>query len=145
MQFTRNDRALGRVNGQQAEITAIDPSTRSATVRLARGKVETLKLDDPRNQHIAHSYVATAFAAQGRTAERTFIHAESAATHLIDQKSFYVGLSRAKETTALYTDDRAKLAAAIAERTGEKQSALIPAANVTTSKTIAVAFKGFGL
>ncbi|MCF3948690.1 conjugative transfer relaxase/helicase family protein [Acidiphilium iwatense] len=124
MQFTRNDRALGRVNGQQGEITAIDPSTRSATVQLARGKVETLKLDDPRNQHIAHSYVATAFAAQGRTAERTFIHAESAATHLIDQKSFYVGLSRAKETTALYTDDRAKLVAAIQERSGVKQTAL---------------------
>ena len=124
VQFTRNDRALGRINGQQAEITAVDPSTRSATVRLARGKVETLKLDDPRNQHIAHSYVATAFAAQGRTAERTFIHAESAATNLLDQKSFYVGLSRAKETTDLYTDDRAKLVTAIQERSGVKQTAL---------------------
>jgi conjugative relaxase-like TrwC/TraI family protein len=124
MQFTRNDRALGRVNGQQAEIIAIDPNTRSATVRLARGKVETLKLDDPRNQHIAHSYVATAFAAQGRTAERTFIHAESTATHLIDQKSFYVGLSRAKETNAIYTDNRARLITAIQERNGIKQTAL---------------------
>lgn len=124
MQFTRNDRVLGRVNGQQAEITAIDPSTRSATIRLARGKVETLKLDDPRNQHIAHSYVATAFAAQGRTAERTFIHADSAATNLLDQKSFYVGLSRAKETTAVYTDNRTRLVAAIQERHGVKQTAL---------------------
>jgi conjugative relaxase-like TrwC/TraI family protein len=124
MQFTRNDRALGRVNGQQSEIIAIDPNTRSATVRLARGKIETLKLDDPRNQHIAHSYVATAFAAQGRTAERTFIHAESTAKHLIDQKSFYVALSRAKETTALYTDNRTKLVAAIQERSGIKQTAL---------------------
>ena len=124
MQFTRNDRALARVNGQQAEIIAVDPVTRGATVRLARGKVETLKLDDPRNQHIAHSYVATAFAAQGRTAERTFIHADSAATHLIDQKSFYVALSRAKETTSVYTDDRTKLVAAIQERSGVKQTAL---------------------
>jgi ATP-dependent exoDNAse (exonuclease V) alpha subunit len=125
MQFTHNDRALGRVNGQQAEITAIDPSTRSATIRLARGKVETLKLDDPRNQHIAHSYVATAFAAQGRTAERTFIHADSAATNLLDQKSFYVGLSRAKETTAVYTHNRTRLVAAIQERHGVKQTALV--------------------
>jgi conjugative relaxase-like TrwC/TraI family protein len=124
MQFTRNDRALGRVNGQQAEIIAIDADTRSATVRLARGKIETLKLDNPRNQHIAHSYVATAFAAQGRTAERTFIHAESTAMHLIDQKSFYVALSRAKETTALYTDNRTKLVTAIQERSGIKQTAL---------------------
>jgi conjugative relaxase-like TrwC/TraI family protein len=145
MQFTRNDRALGRVNGQQAQITAIDPSTRSATVRLARGKVEMLKLDDPRNQHIAHSYVATAFAAQGRTAERTFIHAESAATHLIDQKSFYVGLSRAKETTALYTDDRAKLVAAVQERSGVKQTALAPSASASMAKATAAAFKGLAL
>jgi ATP-dependent exoDNAse (exonuclease V) alpha subunit len=145
MQFTRNDRVLGRVNGQQAEITAIDPSTRSATVRLARGKVETLKFDDPRNQHIAHSYVATAFAAQGRTAERSFIHAESGATHLIDQKSFYVGLSRAKETTALYTDDRAKLVAAIQERSGVKQTALVPSASITATKIASVAFKGLAL
>ncbi|WP_174503995.1 MobF family relaxase [Acidiphilium sp. C61] len=124
MQFTRNDRALGRINGQQGEITAIDPGTRSATVRLARGKVETLTLDSPRDQHIAHAYVATAFAAQGRTAERTFIHADSAATNLLDQKSFYVALSRAKEATAIYTNDRGKLVSALLERAGLKQTAL---------------------
>jgi conjugative relaxase-like TrwC/TraI family protein len=125
VQFTRNDRALDRINGQQGEITAIDPNTRSATVRFARGKMETLKLDDPRNQHIAHAYVATAFAVQGRTAARTFIHADSAATHLIDQKSFYVALSRAKETSAVYTDNRTKLVTAIEERSGMKQTALV--------------------
>lgn len=124
VQFTRNDRALGRINGQQGEIVAVDSGKRSATLRLAGGKMETLGLDDPRDQHIAHAYVATAFAAQGRTAERTFIHADSAATHLIDQKSFYVALSRAKETTAVYTDDRTKLVAAIQERNGVKQTAL---------------------
>ena len=124
MQFTRNDRALGRINGQQGEITAIDPGTRSATVRLARGKVETLTLDSPRDQHIAHAYVATAFAAQGRTAERTFIHADSTATNLLDQKSFYVALSRAKEATAIYTNDRGKLVSALLERAGLKQTAL---------------------
>ncbi|MBB5373788.1 MobF family relaxase [Acidocella aromatica] len=124
VQFTRNDRALGRINGQQGEIIAVDPATREAKVRVARGKIETLTLDSPRDQHIAHAYVATAFAAQGRTAERTFIHADSAATHLIDQKSFYVAVSRAKETTAIYTNDRAKLVGAIAERIGAKQVAL---------------------
>ena len=124
VQFTRNDRALGRINGQQGEIVAVNSDKRSATLRLARGKTETLELDNPRDQHIAHAYVATAFAAQGRTAERTFIHADSAATHLIDQKSFYVALSRAKETSAVYTDDRTKLVAAIQERSGVKQTAL---------------------
>ena len=145
MQFTRNDRALGRINGQQGQIVAVDSGKRSVTLRLAGGKLEALALDNPRDQHIAHAYVATAFAAQGRTAERTLIHADSAATHLIDQKSFYVGLSRAKETTALYTDDRAKLVAAIQERSGVKQTALVPSASITATKIASVAFKGLAL
>ncbi|WP_025318819.1 MobF family relaxase [Granulibacter bethesdensis] len=126
VQFTRNDRVLGRINGQQGEVIAVDPATREAKVQLARGKIETLALDNPRDQHIAHSYVATAFAAQGRTAERTFIHADSAATNLLDQKSFYVALSRAKDTTAVYTNDRGKLVGALLERAGLKQTALAP-------------------
>jgi conjugative relaxase-like TrwC/TraI family protein len=134
MQFTRNDRALGRINGQQGEIVVIDPAKRSATLRLATGKTETLRFDNPCDQHLAHAYVSTAFAAQGRTAERTFIHADSAATHLIDQKSFYVALSRAKETTAIYTNDRARLAAAIQERSGMKQTALVPDVSATMTK-----------
>jgi len=125
VQFTRNDRTMGRINGQQGEVIGIDPAKREAKVRVMGGKVETLALDDPRDRHIAHSYVVTAFAAQGRTASRTFIHADSGATHLIDQKSLYVALSRAKETSAVYTDSRTKLVAAIAERTGEKQTALV--------------------
>jgi conjugative relaxase-like TrwC/TraI family protein len=124
VQFTRNDRTMGRINGQQGEVIGIDPAKREAKVRVAGSKVETIALDDPRDQHIAHSYVVTAFAAQGRTAARTFIHADSAATHLIDQKSLYVALSRAKETSAVYTDSRTKLVAAIEERSGAKQTAL---------------------
>lgn len=129
VQFTRNDRAMGRLNGQQAEIVAVDPATRSATVRLTKGKTESLALDRPRDQHIAHAYVATAFAAQGRTAQRSFVHIDSAATHLIDRKSFYVALSRAKEATVIYTNDRVKLVAAINERTGVKQAAIAEVGN----------------
>ncbi|WP_288039371.1 MobF family relaxase [Acidiphilium sp.] len=124
LQFTRNDRDVGRINGQKGEILAVDPMSREAKIRVDKGKIFSLSLDNPRDQHIAHSYVATTFAAQGRTTEHTFIHADSAASNLVDQKSFYVALSRAKATTAIYTNDRDKLVAAIAERTGEKQTAL---------------------
>jgi ATP-dependent exoDNAse (exonuclease V) alpha subunit len=37
------------------------------------------------------------------------IHADSRATNLVDQKMMYVGISRAKTSAAVYTDDRAKL------------------------------------
>ncbi|MFT8643425.1 hypothetical protein [Gluconacetobacter sp.] len=100
------------------------------TLRMANRRIEHLTPDSPRDRHIAHGWVATAFAAQGRTADRVLVHADSAASQLVDQKSFYVALSRARESVAVYTNDRAKLVAAIQERSGIKQTALAPAASV---------------
>lgn len=146
VQFTRNDRALGRINGQQGEIVAIDSSTRTAKLRLATGRTETLRLDRPRDQHVAHAYVATAFAAQGRTADRVLVHADSAASQLVDQKSFYVAVSRAKDATTVYTDDRTRLVAVIRERSGVKQTALAMEADTNAvNKLTAAVFKGIFL
>lgn len=124
IRFTRNDRETGRINGARGEITAIDEHARTATVRGARSQTYTLRLDSARDQHIAHAYVETAFAAQGRTADHVIIHADSRATNLVDQKSFYVGISRAKETATIFTNDRAKLVSAINERAGTVQTAI---------------------
>ena len=63
-------------------------------------------------------------AAQGRTADHVIVHADSKATNLVDQKSFYVGISRAKESATIVTNDRAKLTSAINERAGVVQTAL---------------------
>ncbi len=130
IRFTRNDRGAGRVNGARAEVTAVDAAARTAIVRDARGRVQTLRLDSARDRHIAHGYVDTAFAAQGRTAEHVIVHADSRATNLVDQKSFYVGISRAKQSATIFTNDRAKLVAAIHERAGTVQTAI---AQVTSS------------
>lgn len=124
IRFTRNDPDAGRINGARGEVTAIDEQARTATVLASRGQTQTLDLDAPRDRHIAHAYVDTAFAAQGRTAEHVIIHADSKATNLVDQKSFYVGISRAKESATIVTDDRAKLTSAINERAGIVQTAL---------------------
>lgn len=136
IRFTRNDRDAGRINGARGEVTAIDEQARTATVLGARGQTQTLDLDAARDRHIAHAYVDTAFAAQGRTADHVIIHADSKATNLVDQKSFYVGISRAKETATIVTDDRAKLTSAINERAGVVQTALsqVPAAGAAISQ-----------
>ncbi len=128
IQFTRNDRELGRINGGRGTVTAIDEQSRSATIRSPRGQTQTLNLDATRDQHIRHAYVETAFAAQGRTADHVIIHADSRATNLVDQKSFYVSVSRARESVAIYTNDRAKLVSAINERAGLAQTAVSEAA-----------------
>ncbi|AKM08887.1 MobF family relaxase [Croceicoccus naphthovorans] len=131
IRFTRNDREAGRINGARGEVTAIDAQARTAEIRNPRGQTQTLNLDAARDQHIAHAYVDTAFAAQGRTADHVMIHADSKATNLVDQKSFYVGISRAKESVAIFTNDRAKLVSAINERAGQVQAAIAQAAMPT--------------
>ncbi|OYU34067.1 MobF family relaxase [Novosphingobium sp. PASSN1] len=143
IRFTRNDREAGRINGARGEVTAIDVQARTAEVRNPRGQTQTLNLDAARDQHIAHAYVETAFAAQGRTADHVMIHADSKATNLIDQKSFYVGISRAKETVAIFTNDRSKLVSAISERAGLVQTA-IPQAAMQTPTARKVMEAGLG-
>lgn len=125
IRFTRNDREAGRVNGARADVLAVDAAARTATVRDSRGRIRTLHIDAARDRHIAHGYVDTAFAAQGRTADHVIVHADSRAANLVDQKSFYVGISRARLTATVVTDDRAKLVSAINERTGLVQTALV--------------------
>jgi conjugative relaxase-like TrwC/TraI family protein len=131
IRFTRNDREAGRVNGGRGEVIAVDQQTRVATIQTPDGRTETLNLDVARDRHIAHAYVDTAFAAQGRTADHVMIHADSSATNLVDQKSFYVGISRAKESATIFTNDRGKLASAINERAGQVQTAIAQAAMPT--------------
>jgi ATP-dependent exoDNAse (exonuclease V) alpha subunit len=124
IEFTRNDRTFARENGARANVIAVNPEERSARVRLDTGKFQTLDLDKSTDQHLRHGYVQTAHAAQGRTATRVMIHADSRAANLVDQKMLYVGISRAKTSAAVYTNDRAKLIQALYERAGEKQVAL---------------------
>lgn len=59
------------------------------------------------------------------------IHSDSKAANLVDQKSFYVGISRAKESVAIFTNDRGKLVSAISERAGQAQTAIAQVATLT--------------
>lgn len=133
IQFTRNDRGTGRINGLRGTVTGVDNVERTATVSLATGREQTLSLDTPRDQHVRHTYVETAYAAQGRTADHVLINADSKATNLVDQKMVYVAVSRARSSAAIYTDDRAKLISGIRERAGENQVATANAASLDQS------------
>lgn len=124
VQFTRNDREAGRVNGLGGTVTRIDPEQGQATLKLATGREQKLDISNPRDAHLRHAYVQTAHAAQGQTAERVLIHADSRSTNLVDQKMLYVALSRAKAEAVVVTDDKDRLVRAIYERAGEKQTAM---------------------
>lgn len=122
VKFTKNDKALEVNNGDAVTVTKIENG--KAEVTTERGKTLTLDLANPAHQHIAQGYAQTAFAAQGKTAKSVFVHAESHRSNLLNQQSFYVGISRATDTINVYTDDRQKLVSAIQERTGAKLTAV---------------------
>jgi len=144
IRFTRNDREAGRINGGRGEVIAVDAQTRTATIQTTNGRTETLNLDSARDRHIAHAYVDTAFAAQGRTADHVMVHADSKAANLVDQKSFYVGISRAKESATIFTNDRGKLTSAINERAGQVQTAIAEATMPAPVADKAAAGAGMG-
>jgi ATP-dependent exoDNAse (exonuclease V) alpha subunit len=120
--WTKNDQNSGRVNGRSVEVLRVDDDGR-ITVRDGRG-TQTLDPAKPGDSHFRHDYVATVHAAQGQTAERVMIHAESYRTELLNERSFYVAISRAKDEVRVYTDNVRSLTQGIEERTGEKTMAL---------------------
>ncbi|SEB01150.1 MobF family relaxase [Rubrimonas cliftonensis] len=122
--WTRNDARLGLRNGLEGRVVEVDPAARTAAIAFADKRVRVIGMDAADAGHWRHGYAQTAHSAQGRTAERVLIHAESHRINLINASSFYVALSRARANGALVTDDLAELRKALAGRAGVKMSAL---------------------
>jgi hypothetical protein len=110
IRWTRNDPDGGRRNGEMANVLAVDPESRLATVAEG-GRIGTVNLRV--TQHWEHGYASTVHAAQGRTADRVLVHLDSKYEKTVSSESFYVAISRARHEARLYTDDRLKLAAMV--------------------------------
>jgi conjugative relaxase-like TrwC/TraI family protein len=119
-----NDKALGVINGSKGVVSAIDLERSEATIAFRTGQQVVVDLDNYKTQHWTYDYVSTVHASQGLTAERVIYHAESFRTHLASQKALYVAISRARQDTMIFTDDRQQLIERLNGYTGEKQNAL---------------------
>ncbi len=106
LRWTRNDRSLGRRNGELVRVLSVDPGHATAVVRGA-GKTEDLDLRPL--QHWEHGYASTVHSAQGRTADRVLVHLDGRYGKTVSSESFYVAVSRARHEAKLYTDDQRRL------------------------------------
>ncbi len=97
--WTRNDKELGRRNGQEFTVTGIDGHT--ATIELQGGKTDTIDLYEP--LHLDHALVATTYSSQGKTANRVLVSSTCDAT--VSSESVYVAISRAKYDLKIYAED----------------------------------------
>ncbi|NUQ44815.1 MAG: relaxase domain-containing protein [Phycisphaerae bacterium] len=72
--------------------------------------------------HLAHGYVVTSHASQGKTVDRVFIGQSSHSFPASSREQFYVSASRGREGVTVYTDDKEALLDAV-RRSDERLSA----------------------
>jgi ATP-dependent exoDNAse (exonuclease V) alpha subunit len=97
------NRELGKVEG-------IDASG-NVGVKADSGRTATFSGE---HKHLDHGYAVTSHSAQGTTADRVIVHAESSqSSALVNQRFAYVGGSRARDDLQVYTDDARRLASAL--------------------------------
>lgn len=63
--------------------------------------------------HLTHGYVATSFAAQGRTVDRVLIGQSAESFPASSREQFYVSVSRGREQATIYTSDKEALLEAV--------------------------------
>ena len=83
-----------------------------------------------------HAWASTIHAFQGRTVNAIIAAMESRNPTLVNQKSLYVAISRARHLSELITDDAGRLADHREKASGERVSALDAAARDATVKGI---------
>lgn len=121
IKFRIGDKASGISNGLAGEIT--DITTSHVHVMTSDGDKKMLSRSSLGAAGLDHAYALTGHDFQGATVDNILV-AMSATETLANQKSFYVAVSRARDTVSLATDDAAALAERLERQTGQTTPAL---------------------
>jgi len=108
VKITRNEAKLDLANGDRFRVVAVE----AGRLRLDDGKRQ-IEIDGSRAIHVDHAIVATIHSAQGLTADRVLLDAETE-KRTTSKQAWYVAISRARHEARVYTDDREKLPESIA-------------------------------
>jgi ATP-dependent exoDNAse (exonuclease V) alpha subunit len=124
VQFTRNNYRADRLNGQTAEVVAIDTEGSSMVLQREDGRREMLDMRHLADRHIRQGWVRTIHSSQGATCDRVLANLEAFRANTVDARSVYVAISRARIGAAVYTDNRASLTEALGIRDGAQVGAI---------------------
>ena len=120
VRVTANDKRLGICNGERYQVGAVD-GTHVILQRGGKGerngekegaKSGDIRIDRRRPMHLQHGYASTIHSAQGLTKNRVLVDANTKSL-TSNRAVFYVAISRPRNDITLFTDDAAKLAAAM--------------------------------
>ena len=112
LRITENGYGLGE-NGKQhrlnnGDIVTVEGFTEKGDLKLANGVTLPKTFG-----HIAHGYVDTSHASQGKTVDRVFIAVGDQSLSAANRQQWYVSVSRGREGVKIYTEDAAALKAAV--------------------------------
>ncbi|MDE0105588.1 MAG: hypothetical protein OXN89_24690, partial [Bryobacterales bacterium] len=141
VRFTRNDPSSDLTNGQVAEVESLEKD--GVRFRLEDGTHAKLGGKDAQLGHIDHAWASTIHSYQGRTVDRIVAAMPVGNRELVNQKSFYVVISRARDAAELITNDPERLADQLQRATGERVAALdavAPEAELDVGKDRQLAF-----
>ena len=103
IQFTAPDKTVGVTNRELGHIENISPEGHLNT-RLEDGRL--VSLNPAENRHFDHGYAVTSHSAQGLTADRVLINADTTAhPELLNARFAYVSVSRARLDVDIYTNN----------------------------------------
>ena len=122
LRWTEGKRGKDMLTGEEA--TVLDLKEQSAQVQLADGDVRWLDLSRRDNQHYDHAYATTVHTAQGVSVNHLIGVVEPQKHELTSLESFYVTISRARDSALLLTDDLKFMAQQIIQNAGGKASSL---------------------
>lgn len=109
VQFTAPDKNLGVANRELGTIERISLAG-NLVVRLEKGG--RVELNPAENRHFDYGYAMTSHSAQGVTADRVLINADTKThPHLVNSRFAYVAISRARLEATIYTNDSAAIEA----------------------------------
>jgi conjugative relaxase-like TrwC/TraI family protein len=124
IQFTAPDRLLGVANRDLAVIESIAPDGR-LFARLEDNR--QLEFDPANHRHFDHGYAVTSHSAQGLTAERVLVHADTGVhPDLLNSRFGYVAVSRASHEATIFTNDAGKLGQQLGAEVSKTSALEIP-------------------
>jgi ATP-dependent exoDNAse (exonuclease V) alpha subunit len=107
IQFAAPDKSIGVANRDLAVIESIAPDGRISARLDNNRKVD---FDPVEHRHFDHGYAVTSHSAQGLTAERVLVNADTGVhPDLLNSRFGYVAVSRASHEAAIFTDDLNRL------------------------------------
>ena len=90
------------------DIFTVESITKDGDIRLPDGTVIPKTFG-----HIAHGYVDTSHASQGKTVDRVFISVGDESLRAANRAQWYVSVSRGRESVKIYTEDADALKSAV--------------------------------